>query len=108
MQAKKTSVAATCALVGLNLHKGRRKTLKYDTENTNPVILDGKTLDVETFTYLVSSITDEQGGSDTDVKARIGKARTASLQLKNMWNSKQLSTDIKVKIFNTKIKTVLL
>ncbi|VDO96255.1 unnamed protein product [Schistosoma margrebowiei] len=47
-----------------------------------------------TFTYL-GSIIDEQGGSDADVKARIGKARTAYLQLRNIWNSKQLSTNTK-------------
>ncbi|VDP47495.1 unnamed protein product [Schistosoma margrebowiei] len=67
-----------------------------------------KTLeDVESFTYL-GSIIDEQGGSDADVKARIGKARTAFLQLKNIWNSKQLSTNIKVRISNTNVKAVLL
>ncbi|VDP51538.1 unnamed protein product [Schistosoma margrebowiei] len=35
-------------------------------------------------------IIDEQGGSDADVKARIGKARAAYLQLRNIWNLKQL------------------
>ncbi|VDP74808.1 unnamed protein product [Schistosoma mattheei] len=63
--------------------------------------------EVETFTYL-SSIIDEQGGSDADVKAKIGQARTTFLQLKNIWDSNQLSTNIKVRIFNTKVKTVLL
>ncbi|VDP31111.1 unnamed protein product [Schistosoma margrebowiei] len=63
--------------------------------------------DVKTFTYL-GSIIDEQGGSDEDVKARIGKARAAYLQLRNIWNSKQLSTNTKVRIFNTNVKTVLL
>ncbi|VDP24055.1 unnamed protein product [Schistosoma margrebowiei] len=62
---------------------------------------------VESFTYL-GSIIDEQGGSDADVKKRIGKARKAFLQLKNIWNSKQLSTNIKVRIFNTNVKAVLL
>ena len=57
--------------------------------------------EVETFKYL-GSIVDKQGGSDADVKARIGKARAAFLQLKNTWNSKQLSTNFKVRIFNTK------
>ncbi|VDP64541.1 unnamed protein product [Schistosoma curassoni] len=38
---------------------------------------DGKDLeDVKTFTYL-GSIIDEYGGSDTDVKAPIGKARAS-------------------------------
>ncbi|VDP51775.1 unnamed protein product [Schistosoma margrebowiei] len=77
-------------------------------ENSNPITPDGETLeDVESFTYL-RSIIDEQGGSDADVKARIGKARTAFLQLKNIWNSKQLSTNIKVRIFDTNVKAVLL
>ncbi|VDP09404.1 unnamed protein product [Schistosoma curassoni] len=45
---------------------------------------------------------------DDQVKDRIGKARVAFLQLKNIWNSKQLSTNIKVRIFNTNVKAVLL
>ncbi|VDO58411.1 unnamed protein product [Schistosoma curassoni] len=56
----------------------------------------------------LDSIIDEHGGSDTDVKAWIGKARAAYLQLKNIWNSKQLSINTKVRIFNTNVKTVLL
>ncbi|VDP68575.1 unnamed protein product [Schistosoma mattheei] len=54
----------------------------------------------------MGSIIDEHGGSDADVKARIGKVRAACLQLKNIWNSKQLSTNTKVRIFNTNVKTV--
>ncbi|VDP58735.1 unnamed protein product [Schistosoma margrebowiei] len=81
---------------------------RTNTEYTNPITIDGEDLeDVKTFTYL-GSIIDEQGGSDADVKARIGKARAAYLKLKIIWNSKQLSTNIKVRIFNTNVKTVLM
>ncbi|VDP17300.1 unnamed protein product [Schistosoma margrebowiei] len=81
-------LAAVSASVGLNIHKRENKVLKFKAENNNPITLDGETLeDVESFTYL-GSIIDEQGGSDADVKARIGKARTAFLQLKSIWNSK--------------------
>ncbi|VDP26045.1 unnamed protein product [Schistosoma curassoni] len=108
MQIKTASVAAVSASVGLSIHKAKTKVLKYNTENSNPITLDGETLeDVDSFTYL-GNIIDVQGGSDADVKARIGKARTAFLQLKNIWNSKQLSTSIKVRIFNTNVKKVLL
>ncbi|VDO84189.1 unnamed protein product [Schistosoma curassoni] len=108
MQIKTVSVAAVSASVGLNIHKGKTKILKYNTENCNPITLDGKTLeDEESFAYL-ESIIDEQGGPDADVKVRIVKARAAFLHLKNIWNSKQLSTNIKVRIFNTTVKTVLL
>ncbi|VDO62321.1 unnamed protein product [Schistosoma margrebowiei] len=108
IQVKTASVAAVSVAVDLNIHKGKTKVLKFKTKNSNSITLDGETLeDVESFTYL-GSIIDEQGGSDADVKARIGKARAASLQLKKMWNSKQLSTNIEVRIFNTNVKAVLL
>ncbi|VDP32605.1 unnamed protein product [Schistosoma margrebowiei] len=84
------------------------KILRYNTASTDPFTIDGEDLeDVKTFTYL-GSIIDEQGGSDADVKARIGKAKAAYLQLRNIWNSMQLSTNTKVRIFNTNVKTVLL
>ncbi|VDP06735.1 unnamed protein product [Schistosoma curassoni] len=67
------SVAAASASLGLNIHKGRSKILKFNTKNINPIILDGEALEeVESSTYLSSSI-DEQGGSDADVNLWIGK-----------------------------------
>ncbi|VDO99894.1 unnamed protein product [Schistosoma mattheei] len=91
MQKKIANVAAVSASVGLNMYKGKSKILTYKTENTNPITLDGETMeDVESFTYM-GSIIDEQGGSDADIKARFGKALPAFLQLKNIWNSKRLS-----------------
>ncbi|VDO79574.1 unnamed protein product [Schistosoma margrebowiei] len=108
MQEKTTSVAAASAAIGFNIHKGKSRFLRYNTACTDPITIDGEDLeDVKTFTYL-GSIIDEQGGSDADVKVRIGKARAAYLQLRNIWNSKQLSTNTKVRIFNTNVKTVLL
>ncbi|KAH9582494.1 hypothetical protein MS3_00007235 [Schistosoma haematobium] len=108
MQIKTASVAAVSASVGLSIHKRKTKVLKFKAENSNSITLVGETLeDVESFTYL-GSIIDEQGGSAADVKVRIGKASVAFLQLKNVWNSKQLSTNIKVRIFNTNVKAVLL
>ncbi|VDP20006.1 unnamed protein product [Schistosoma margrebowiei] len=72
------------AAVGLNIHKGKSKVLRYNTACTNPITIDGEDLEyVKTFTYF-GSIIDEQDGSDADVKARIGKARVAYLQLKNV------------------------
>ncbi|VDP68205.1 unnamed protein product [Schistosoma mattheei] len=96
MQEKTISVAAASAAVGLNIHKGKSKILRYNTTCNNLVTLDGEDLeDVKTFTNLGSNI-DEHGGSDADVKERIGKTRAAYLQLKNVWNSKQLSTNTKI------------
>ncbi|VDO47722.1 unnamed protein product [Schistosoma margrebowiei] len=108
MQEKTTSVAAASTAVCLNIHKQRSKILRYNTSCNNQIILDGEDLeDVKTFTHL-GSIMDEHGGSDADMKVQIGKATAAYLQLKNIWNSKQLSTNTKVRNFNTNINTVLL
>ncbi|VDP58836.1 unnamed protein product [Schistosoma curassoni] len=86
------SLISMCA-IGLNIYKGKSRILRYNTECTNPITIDEEDLeDVKTFTYL-GSIIDEHGGSDAHVKARIGKARTAYLQLKNIWNSKQMSAN---------------
>ncbi|VDO56431.1 unnamed protein product [Schistosoma margrebowiei] len=53
MQTKTVSVAAVSVSVGLNIHKGKTKVLKFKMENSNPITLDGKTLeDVKSFTYL--------------------------------------------------------
>ncbi|VDP76624.1 unnamed protein product [Schistosoma curassoni] len=54
------------------------------------------------------NIIDTQGGSDANSKTRIDKERAAFPQLKNIWNSEQLSANIKIRIFNTNVKTVLL
>ncbi|VDP33150.1 unnamed protein product [Schistosoma mattheei] len=93
MQGKTISVAAASATVGLNIRKGKSKILLCNTTLISQYTLDGEDLeDVKTFTYM-NSIIDEHGRSDADVNARIGKARAAYLQLRNIWNSKQVSVN---------------
>ncbi|VDP47850.1 unnamed protein product [Schistosoma mattheei] len=93
MHMNTNSVTAAPASVNLNIHKGKRKILKYNTENTNTISLDEEALEeVETSTYL-DSIINEQGGSDANLNASIVKAMTALLQLKNICKSKQLSVN---------------
>ncbi|VDP67316.1 unnamed protein product [Schistosoma curassoni] len=93
MQVKTTSVAAASASVRLNIHMAKTNIIKYNTENTNNITLDEETLEeVKTFTYL-DSIIDEQGGSDAEVKLRIGKVWAPFLQLNYIWNSNQLSVN---------------
>ncbi|VDO90125.1 unnamed protein product [Schistosoma margrebowiei] len=71
MQEKTISVATASAAVGLNIHKGKSKILRYNTACTDPITIDGEDLEnVKTLTYL-GSIIDEYGGSRADVKAQI-------------------------------------
>ena len=105
---KTASIAAASTAAGFNIHEEKRKILEYNTENTSPITLDGKSLEeVGTFTHL-DSIIDERRVSDVDVKGRIDKIKEVFRHLNNIWNSKQLSVNIKVRIFNTNVKPVLL
>ncbi|VDO81214.1 unnamed protein product [Schistosoma margrebowiei] len=77
-----TSGAATSAAVGLNIHKGNSKILRFNTACNKPITIVGEDLeDVRIITYL-GSIVDEYGGSDADVKTRIGKSIEEHLELK--------------------------
>ncbi|VDP30726.1 unnamed protein product [Schistosoma mattheei] len=101
MQENTTSVAPASAAVGFIINEGTSKILPCNTACTSLVTLDGEAVkDIKTSTHLVRII-DEHGESNADVKAWVSKARKAYLQLKNIWNSKQLSTNTKVRIFNT-------
>ncbi|VDP20010.1 unnamed protein product [Schistosoma margrebowiei] len=56
MQIETASVAAVSTSVGLSIHKGKTKVLKFKTDNSSPITLDGGTLDdVESFTYREAS-----------------------------------------------------
>ena len=51
---------------------------------------------------------DQQGGTDRDVTARIGKAKAAFFTVKNIWASGEISLRTKLHIFNSNVKSVLL
>ncbi|VDP28029.1 unnamed protein product [Schistosoma margrebowiei] len=44
IKVKTISVVEGPVTVGFNIHEGKTKVLKHNTENTNPFILDGETL----------------------------------------------------------------
>ncbi|VDP85333.1 unnamed protein product, partial [Schistosoma mattheei] len=45
MQEKTTGVAGASAAVGLNIHKGKSKILRFNTACTNPITTDGEDLE---------------------------------------------------------------
>ena len=109
MQAKVTRLAKISAKTGLRISKSKTKVMRVKTRNVDNIKLDGEAIDeVEDFTYLGSSIS-KDGGSDRDIVARIGKARTAFAILRPVWRSKEgISRKTKLRIFNTNVKSVLL
>ena len=82
--------------------------MRINGTNERPIKLDNKDIEnVASFTYLGSVIAVD-GGTERDVLARIGKARTAFLLLRPVWRSKAVSLRTKLRIFNTNVKLVLM
>ena len=57
---------------------------------------------------ILGSVMGKSGGTDADVKTRIGKARSAFNMLKKVWSSREIGTSTKVRLFSSNVKSVLL
>ena len=105
-----SSVKILPALDWIYIHPTKSKILKVNTENTTPIVLSDRPLEeVDSLTYLGSNV-DKQGGTDADIRIRIGKARGVFHRLRNVWRSTILSTKTKLRIFNStvSVKSVLI
>ena len=108
MQKKTSTLTDISKSVGLRLHPGKSKVLKVKTSGSGNIMVGDKQLDVVTdFTYL-GSIVDEKGGTQADIKGRVGKARAAFTSLSKIWKDRHISRKTKVKLFNSNVKSVLL
>ena len=108
MQSKTDKLAKEAAKTGLHINKEKTELMKINAKQQTPITLEGENLkEVNTFTYL-GSVVSSTGGTDEDVKARIGKARHAFITLRPVWKSTNISTKTKLRIFNSNVKSVLL
>jgi len=55
--------------------------------------------EIEQFAYL-GSVLSIRGGTEQDVEARVGKARTVLGAMDNLWKSKTIGWATKIRIFN--------
>ena len=84
MQEKTSDLHHTSVQVGLTLNKQKTKILRINAGTDEPVTIEGEELgEVASFIYL-GSVMDKSGGTDADVKTRIGKARSAFNMLKKV------------------------
>ncbi|CAH8662821.1 unnamed protein product [Heterobilharzia americana] len=114
LQAKTNKLIEEAAKTGLQVNIEKTEVMKIphhhhqQQQQQTPITVNGRNLkEVTSFTYLGSTVS-TTGGTDEDVKVRIGKARQAFISLKPVWRSSALSMRNKIRIFNTNVKSVLL
>lgn len=96
------------AKAGLKINVGKTKYLRTGDHVDNAILVGTEEVEmVSRFTYLGSVVAGD-GGTDLDVSSRIDKAKGAFACLRSVWQSKHLSRRVKLKIFNTNVKSVLL
>jgi len=63
--------------------------------------------EIGSFVYL-GSVVSESGGTEEDVASRIKKANGVFVQLYPVWRNLNISKQVKIRMFNTNVKSVLL
>jgi hypothetical protein len=99
--------------VGLKINANKTKLMRTISQPTTRrtvqcIKIEGDTIEeVDKFMYLGSVIT-RDGGTEEDVRNRIQLATVAFGKLGHVWRSQQYSERLKLKIFNSNVKSVLL
>lgn len=92
---------------GLKINSEKTKLLRLNTTNNEMVQVDDQDIDdLESFVYLGALVS--TSGTEDDIKARLGKARTTYSKLGTIWKNSQLTSKNKIKIFTSNVISVLL
>ena len=90
----------------INVKKTKSLRLNHTIEATFTIRQDNIE-EVQDFSYLGSTVSTE-GGTDQDIRIRIGKAAGVFNTLRPIWQSTKLSLNTKLRIYNSNVKSVLL
>ena len=94
--------------VGLKISLGKTKMMKMKNKSNAKTKVQGEELEeVEHFKYLGSYISVDSN-IEKEVFTRIGMAAQAFNELQNIWKSSSLTTKTKLKIYRSKVRSVLL
>ena len=108
MQAKTSKLEAISSKLGLNINTDKTKIMRINGKSNEHITINNLSIeDVTSFTYL-GSVINITVGTDEDVLARIGKARSAFNILANIWRSREITKATKIRIFNSNVKSVML
>ena len=99
MQPKTNELNANGGCLGFKTSTSKTKEMRMNSKSREPItVREGTVEAVNDFIYLGSKM-QADGDSKPDVKRRISKASQAFSMLKNIWKSKKLSRNTKIRIF---------
>jgi len=93
---------------GLYIHINKMKGMSVNTSNTQKFRIGNTEIEVVRSLIYLGSVVSENGGTEEDVASRIKKANGVFVQLYPVWRNKNLSKRVKIRIFNTNVKSVSL
>ena len=107
IQQKVRSLSTNSKATGLKINSEKTKLLRLNTNNNEKVQGDDRDIDdVESFVCLGAHVS-SAGGTEDDIKARLGEASAAYSKLEKIWNS-QFTTKNEIKIFKSNVISLLL
>ena len=87
--------------VGLKVSDEKTKPMQIMETSNNRLSIQNKQIeDVDAFAYL-GSVVSTEGGTEEDIKRRIGKAMGFFQKLQKIWSLTSISMKIKLQLYNT-------
>ena len=103
-----SELARNAGKIGLQININKTKMLRNNSQTANPITIGGRDIEeVTEFTYLGAKVSTD-GNSESEIKARIRKARGAFVALKNIWKTNKISNRTKIRLFKSNVLSVLL
>ena len=108
IQQKETNLSTNSKATGLKINSEKTKLLRLNVTSNENVRVDKHDIqEVESFVYLGAYIS-KSGGTEEDIKARLGKARATYSKLDRIWKNSHFTYKTKIKIFKSNVISVLL
>ena len=108
LQNKTNNLVKFADQVGLKVNVKKTETMHTGADPDSPIYIDGEAVkSTKKFTYL-GSVMSVEDGALSDIKARLAKARNAFSNLNSIWRTNKYSLDLKLKIYNSNVKSILM
>jgi hypothetical protein len=108
MEEKLKRLKEEAELVGFHVNINKMKGMRVNTSNMQKFRLEETEIEeVGSFVYL-GSVVSESRGTEEDVASRIKKANGVFVQLYPVWRNLNISKEVRIQIFSTNVKSVLL